>query len=192
MGAADKEEHGKEKQNENEKGEDEEAQAVERLLCSRGGNFTCSAHASDLDNEDESEDENKSVEELGSGERDSRDHELQAPGASLAVPVVSSSKSLVLPPHGLQQLLLPSSDTPSSVSTPTRIVCGSVTDSNGRPDGKWRGIWLGLPSKGRLYGDTLGLLKDCELLFERDNPRQYFGLIPQVWKFHEHLCLILV
>ncbi|XP_030513013.1 ATP phosphoribosyltransferase 2, chloroplastic-like isoform X3 [Rhodamnia argentea] len=113
-----------------------------------------------------------------------------------------ASMSLVSPSRGSQQLLSPSSITPSlsafrartsiGASSPKpsaspRIVCFSgplpsaaaVAVSNGRPDGERREIRLGLPSKGRMAEDTLGLLKDCQLSVKQVNPRQYVAKIPQ-------------
>ncbi|CAK7357106.1 unnamed protein product [Dovyalis caffra] len=43
-----------------------------------------------------------------------------------------------------------------------------------------RVIRFGLPSKGRMAADTLDLLKDCQLLVEQVNPRQYVAEIPQL------------
>ncbi|XP_030513012.1 ATP phosphoribosyltransferase 2, chloroplastic-like isoform X2 [Rhodamnia argentea] len=114
-----------------------------------------------------------------------------------------ASMSLVSPSRGSQQLLSPSSITPSlsafrartsiGASSPKpsaspRIVCFSgplpsaaaVAVSNGRPDGERREIRLGLPSKGRMAEDTLGLLKDCQLSVKQVNPRQYVAKIPQL------------
>lgn len=39
---------------------------------------------------------------------------------------------------------------------------------------------LGLPSKGRMAEDTLGLLKECALSVYKPNPRQYVANIPQI------------
>ncbi|KAL5994614.1 ATP phosphoribosyltransferase 1, chloroplastic [Asimina triloba] len=41
-------------------------------------------------------------------------------------------------------------------------------------------VRLGLPSKGRLSEETLGLLKDCQLSVHQLNPRQYVADIPQI------------
>lgn len=38
---------------------------------------------------------------------------------------------------------------------------------------------LGIPSKGRMAEETLGLLNTCQLKCVKPNPRQYFGQIPQ-------------
>ncbi|KAK3419677.1 hypothetical protein EUGRSUZ_G00353 [Eucalyptus grandis] len=122
----------------------------------------------------------------------------------------SMSMSLVSLPRGAQQLLLsPSSVAPplsafsrgartsvifSPARTPAllRIVCCSsagsspssatvaVAVSDGRPEGERREVRLGLPSKGRMVDDTLGLLKDCQLSVKQVNPRQYVAEIPQL------------
>ncbi|KAL3729477.1 hypothetical protein ACJRO7_026577 [Eucalyptus globulus] len=112
----------------------------------------------------------------------------------------SISMSLVSPSRRSQQhlLLSPSSVAPplsaffrrahtsvifSSARTPAllRIVCcSSAGSSPSSAAGERREVRLGLPSKGRMADDTLGLLKDCQLSVKRVNPRQYVAEIPQL------------
>ncbi|XP_048135119.1 ATP phosphoribosyltransferase 2, chloroplastic-like isoform X3 [Rhodamnia argentea] len=110
-------------------------------------------------------------------------------------------QELLLPSRGIRQLLSPMpslstfpAHTSISVSmersASPRIVCRSgflksaaavkVIVSNGRPDGERGEIRLGLPSKGRMAGNTLDLLKRCQLSVEQLNPRQYVADIPQL------------
>ncbi|KAB2036139.1 hypothetical protein ES319_D04G203200v1 [Gossypium barbadense] len=75
-----------------------------------------------------------------------------------------------------------------SVSKRSFIYCCSSSQSrttvvNGKFDGKIferDEIRFGLPSKGRMAGDTLDLLKDCQLSVKQVNPRQYVAQIPQL------------
>ncbi|KAA3463345.1 ATP phosphoribosyltransferase 2, chloroplastic [Gossypium australe] len=75
-----------------------------------------------------------------------------------------------------------------SVSKRSFIYCCSSSQSrttvvNGKFDGKIVDrdeIRFGLPSKGRMAGDTLDLLKDCQLSVKQVNPRQYVAQIPQL------------
>ncbi|TYH78274.1 hypothetical protein ES332_D04G214800v1 [Gossypium tomentosum] len=75
-----------------------------------------------------------------------------------------------------------------SVSKRSFIYCCSSPQSrttvvNGKFDGKIferDEIRFGLPSKGRMAGDTLDLLKDCQLSVKQVNPRQYVAQIPQL------------
>ncbi|KAG8500195.1 hypothetical protein CXB51_004445 [Gossypium anomalum] len=75
-----------------------------------------------------------------------------------------------------------------SVSRRSFIYCCSSSESrttvvNGKFDGKIVDrdeIRFGLPSKGRMAGDTLDLLKDCQLSVKQVNPRQYVAQIPQL------------
>ncbi|KAJ0980817.1 hypothetical protein J5N97_009072 [Dioscorea zingiberensis] len=48
-------------------------------------------------------------------------------------------------------------------------------------DGEQRSVVrIGLPSKGRMAEETLGLLKACQLTVKQVNPRQYVAYIPQL------------
>ncbi|XP_030513009.2 ATP phosphoribosyltransferase 2, chloroplastic-like isoform X2 [Rhodamnia argentea] len=119
---------------------------------------------------------------------------------SMALPS-HGMQELLLPSRGIRQLLSPMpslstfpAHTSISVSmersASPRIVCRSgflksaaavkVIVSNGRPDGERGEIRLGLPSKGRMAGNTLDLLKRCQLSVEQLNPRQYVADIPQL------------
>ncbi|KAI4375531.1 hypothetical protein MLD38_013389 [Melastoma candidum] len=65
-------------------------------------------------------------------------------------------------------------------ASPSSQVVASPVSHNGRAATERTEIRLGLPSKGRMADDTLGLLKDCQLSVRQSNPRQYVAEIPQL------------
>ncbi|XP_056162673.1 ATP phosphoribosyltransferase 2, chloroplastic-like [Syzygium oleosum] len=84
-----------------------------------------------------------------------------------------------LRPPALPRIVCCSGSLPSSAAAATAVAV-AVAASKGRPEGERREIRLGLPSKGRMADDTLGLLEDCQLSVKQVNPRQYVAGIPQL------------
>ncbi|GFQ01625.1 ATP phosphoribosyltransferase 2 chloroplastic [Phtheirospermum japonicum] len=91
------------------------------------------------------------------------------------------------PPSSISHSQTPSFCSSNRVSMKFSVFCCSaaspVTVVNGNVDKKpyeRNEVRLGLPSKGRMASDTLGLLKDCQLSVKQVNPRQYVAEIPQL------------
>ncbi|KAK4788153.1 hypothetical protein SAY86_019472 [Trapa natans] len=92
-----------------------------------------------------------------------------------------SSPSLAIPFHSLPPTIL--SVRPRGILNCVSTPQGPAAVANGRIDSKINErskIRLGLPSKGRMADDTLGLLRDCQLHVKQVNPRQYVAEVPQL------------